>query len=202
MLKTESAQCANTIKKLLIKYYPTIKFSVRSDNFSNGNSVDISWNLGPLSEEIEKLVNHYEAGTFDGMTDCYNYDNVRNDIPQAKYVHCQREYKTNEEILAEKHNKPLKWRDPTRIDLYKEEKTLTHIVGRDLCARMGIEYKGLNELVPQDYQHMIRGYISNGSLQDLIYQLLNQAQLMTGYHGIKNKKTESGEEIVNSFEIY
>lgn len=198
-MKTKSALCAREAKQLLKKQFPTIDFSVRSDNFANGNSVHISWNLGPTSDEVDKLVSKFQYGHFDGMTDMYEYSNDRKDINQAKYVSCQREYKTNEEI----ENDKLEWRDPKRRNLYKEEKTLYHIIGRDLCKVMNIEYKGLSETVPpKEFQHMIRGYAYDANLQALVYQLLNPVAFMTGYHGVRNEKTGKDEVITNSFELY
>jgi hypothetical protein len=198
-MKTQSALCARDVKQLLKKEYPTIQFSVRSDNFANGNSVDIGWNLGPTSDEVDKLVSKYQYGHFDGMIDMYEHSNMRDDINQAKFVSCQREYKTDEEI----ENDKLSWRDPKRRNLYKEEKTLYHIIGRDLCKAMNIEYKGLSETVPpKEFQHMIRGYAFGGNLQALVYQLLNPIRFMDGYHGVRNEKTENGDVITNSFELY
>lgn len=197
-MKTEAAKCANEIKQLLKKHYPTVKFSVKSDNFAGGNSVDVSWNLGPTSDEIDSLIRKYQYGHFNGMIDMYEHLNMRDDIPQAKYVHAHREYRTEEEI----QNNKLKWEDPNYRDLWKEEKTLYHIIAKDLCQAINIEYKGLNERVPDDYQHMIRGYAYGGSFQDLVYQLLHPVRLMEGYHGVRNKKTETGDIITNSFELY
>lgn len=198
-MKTQSALCARDIKQLLKKHFPTVAFSVRSDNFANGNSVDISWNLGPTTDEVEKFVNQYQYGHFDGMIDMYEHSNMRDDINQTKFVMCHRDYKTNEEI----ENDKLKWKDPNHRNLYKEEKTLYHIIGRDLCKAMRIEYKGLSETVPpKEFQHMIRGYAYDASLQALVYQLLNPVRFMEGYHGVRNEKTESGEVITNSFELY
>jgi len=197
-MKTQAALCARDIKQVLKKKYPSIKFRVKSDNFANGNSVDISWNLGPTSDDIDKLIKGYQYGHFDGMIDMYEHSNVRDDMHQAKFVHCNREYKTEEEIA----NSKLKWRDPLYKDLWKLERTLYHIIGRDLCKIMKIEYKGMNERVPDDFQHMIRGYSYGGSLQNLIYQLLHPAAFMAGYHGVRHKKTEDGQEIINSFELY
>jgi len=198
-MKTQSALCARDVKQLLKKEYPTIQFSIRSDNFANGNSVDISWNLGPTTDDIEKLVSKFQYGHFDGMIDMYEHSNMRDDIPQAKFVMCQRECKTKEEI----ENDKLKWRDPKRRNLYKEEKTLYHIIGRDLCKAMNIEYRGLSETVPpKEFQHMIRGYAYDANLQALVYQLLNPTRFMDGYHGLRKEKTEKEEVITNSFELY
>ncbi len=99
---TQAALTAKAIKKELKKAFPTIKFSVKSSNFSMGDSVDISWNLGPHTDQVDKIVNKYQYGHFDGMTDYYEYSNKRDDIPQAKYVSTQRRYQTQEEIDQDK----------------------------------------------------------------------------------------------------
>lgn len=196
-MKTESAKCANEIKKLLTKHFPTVKFSVKSDNFSMGNSVDVSWNLGPTTEKVDELIGKYQSGSFDGMTDYYSYDNSRDDIPQAKFVHSSRSYRSDEEVANDK----LKWKDPARKDLYKEEKTLYHIIAQDLCKAMNIEYKGMYTVPPNEFQHMIRGYAYGGDLRAMVYQLANKTDFTEGYHGVRNKMYE-GEPITNTFELY
>jgi len=90
-MKTRSALTAKAIKNELKKHFPGIKFSVRSDNFAGGNSVDIEWADGPTVNEVEKFTNKYEYGHFDGMVDMYEYSNSRNDIPQVKYVMTDRQ---------------------------------------------------------------------------------------------------------------
>ena len=79
------ASVAQTIRKELKEKYPSIKFSVRSESFAGGNSVDIYYTNGVPEDDIRKLVNKYESGHFDGMTDYYNYYPNR-DYPTAKYV--------------------------------------------------------------------------------------------------------------------
>ena len=39
---------------------------------------------------INPIVKKYQYGTFDGMTDCYNNDNISDNLPQAKYVSTSR----------------------------------------------------------------------------------------------------------------
>jgi len=87
-----------TIKAELKKLWPTAKFSVRT----RGNAIYIEWTNGPSEKKVNDIVSKYEYGKFDDMTDCYNYDNVRKDIPQTKYVFTQREI--SEDILNEKFN--------------------------------------------------------------------------------------------------
>jgi len=92
-MKTKSAKVANIIKKELKKEYKDIKFKVRSDNFSQGNSVNIFWIGGPTREKVEAIVGNYQYGHFDGMEDIYRYSNRRDDIPQVKYISYNRRTK-------------------------------------------------------------------------------------------------------------
>lgn len=88
---TEHAQAAKAIRQELKKAFPNIKFTVRSSSFSMGDDVRIDYVNGVPSKEVEKIVNKYQAGQFDGMQDLYEYNNRRSDIPQVKYVLVQRE---------------------------------------------------------------------------------------------------------------
>jgi len=99
---TTAALAAKAIRQELKKAFPAVKFSVRSENFSMGDSVDISWTDGPATADVEAITDKYQYGTFDGMTDCYNSDNRRDDIPQAKYVQTSRHMspETRERIQA------------------------------------------------------------------------------------------------------
>jgi len=85
---TDAALTAKVIKKRLKAIYPDTKFSVTSDNFSMGDSVDIRWTDGPKSETIDAITRRYQQGSFDGMTDCYNYSSIEPELgcPGAKYV--------------------------------------------------------------------------------------------------------------------
>lgn len=90
---------AMNIRADLKKYFPGIKFSVKSKTYAGGNSVYVSWTNGPTVKSVEEIINKYEGGSFDGMTDCYNYNtNVFNDVfGYTKYLFCDR----NEEVKPE-----------------------------------------------------------------------------------------------------
>jgi len=87
----EHALCAKAIRKILKKAFPEIKFSVRSQSYSMGDNVRVKWTDGIDTERVKELIWHFEYGTFDGMTDMYNNDNMRKDIPQTKYLFIERE---------------------------------------------------------------------------------------------------------------
>jgi hypothetical protein len=90
--KSDSATTATAIKLNLKAIFPGVKFSVRSDNFSMGDSVDISWTDGPKSDLVDLIADMYQSGSFDGMTDMYNYCDIdqRLKAPGAKYVSTHR----------------------------------------------------------------------------------------------------------------
>lgn len=100
--KSSHAACAAAIKQELTALYPHIKFSVKSESFSMGDSVDVSYTDGPASAEIDGIIKKYQYGHFNGMDDLYENTNSRDDIPQSKYVSCRREMsKEVEEAIKE-----------------------------------------------------------------------------------------------------
>lgn len=94
--KSKYAQAAASIKRELAARFPGIKFSTRSKPFSMGNSVDVSWELGPTSKEVQPILDKYTEGHFDGMTDYYEYGRdpetraFQAAHGSAKYVHGSR----------------------------------------------------------------------------------------------------------------
>lgn len=87
---SSQAQAAAVIRKNLKAAFPHTKFSVKSDSFAGGDSVDVSWADGPTTEQVQAFTSRHQYGSFDGMQDLYEYTNTRKDIPQAKYVQAQR----------------------------------------------------------------------------------------------------------------
>lgn len=83
---------AVNIRAELKKVFPGVKFSVRSDSFSMGNSIDIGWTDGPTRQEVEAITDKYEYGTFDSMTDCSGYkdEQFTKVFGGAKFVQTQR----------------------------------------------------------------------------------------------------------------
>ena len=83
---TNAAQVAKLIKQQAKEL--GLKVTSKSQNFSMGNSVYVHILSGTDAavEQLKKDTKKYEYGTFDGMTDSYHADNVREDIPQTKYL--------------------------------------------------------------------------------------------------------------------
>lgn len=100
-----AAKAAKAIREELKTTFPGQKFSVLSSNYSMGNSVDISWTDGVTVKQVEEITRKYQQGHFNGMEDIYEYSNTNENIPQAKYVMCQREMSADvRETLKGIHN--------------------------------------------------------------------------------------------------
>lgn len=86
-VKSTAALAAQAIRTELKANFPSIKFSVRSENYSGGNSIDVNYEDPELERStVEKLLSKYEYGSFNGMEDYYEITNSRDDIPQVKYL--------------------------------------------------------------------------------------------------------------------
>lgn len=67
------AVAAQNIKTELKRAFPGVKFAVRRKSFSGGDDINISWDDGPTTAQVNEIIGKYAIGSFDGMTDCYNY---------------------------------------------------------------------------------------------------------------------------------
>ncbi len=90
---------AANLRKLLKKRWPGVKFSVRMER--GAASLRVSWTDGPTQDEVEILANSFQRGSFDSMTDGYDYH--RSPFVElfggADYVFCEREMSA--ELIAQ-----------------------------------------------------------------------------------------------------
>ena len=65
-----------------------LTLSASSQYFAGGNSVDVNVTKGSdkAVDELNKFSSQFKYGSFDGMTDYYDINNYREDIPQTKYL--------------------------------------------------------------------------------------------------------------------
>ena len=99
--KSQHASASSAIKRELKKEYPDTKFRVRSQSYSMGDSVGVSWDDGPTSEDVDSIIGKYQYGNFNGMTDSYEHSNKRDDIPQTKFVSTSREMSDETKAVLE-----------------------------------------------------------------------------------------------------
>ena len=104
---SEEARTAKEVRKILKKYFLKTKFSVTSKSYAGGDSVSVRWVDGPRTSKVNKLIKKFEMGSFNGMNDLYEYDNVNKSIPQVKYVLTSRSMsnKVRDKIISEYNKK-------------------------------------------------------------------------------------------------
>ena len=101
---SSQAQAAKEIRKELKENFKNTKFSVTSEGYAGGDSVNVYWTDGPTTEMVDNIIGKYQYGHFNGMEDIYEYSNKR-DIPQSKFVFANRTMsdETRDKIIK-KHN--------------------------------------------------------------------------------------------------
>lgn len=67
---------AKIIRKVLKDKFPDTKFSVKSDKYAGGASINISYFDGPVVKDVEAVVNVFRGAGFDGMVDYKYYNHV------------------------------------------------------------------------------------------------------------------------------
>ena len=112
--KTQAALCAAAIRSELKAKFPQTKFKVTSSNYSMGDSVNVFWTNGAPLDGVEQLLKKYQYGKFNSMEDIYEETNAREDIPQTKFLFCER--KISDEIYLAKFEE-MKERFPILKDV-------------------------------------------------------------------------------------
>lgn len=90
--KSSHATGAANLKRHLAHEFPGVKFSVKSDSFSGGDAIRVSWVDGPRIGEVDAIADMYQESDFDGMTDCstFRHSVFTAVFGGAKYVTCSR----------------------------------------------------------------------------------------------------------------
>jgi len=147
--KTQVAQASQQIRKILKKEFPKTKFSVKSSNYSMGDSINISWVDGVAERKVEKLINYFQYGEFNGMEDIYEYTNRREDIPQTKYLFCDRKI-SDEFYFLKLDEMRTKWDFLANITKENIDKTSQEVFDKTGCwdAKHFIyqQFKGFQEI--------------------------------------------------------
>lgn len=177
--------CADTAKIIRVelkKKFPGQKFSVRSDVYSMGASIDVRWENGVSLKAVEEVVKKYESSGFDGSID-------------LKYGKTHYLTKEGEIILGysmgtqESMGCVPAFREPMPPEGAKEihlgadyifcERKITEElqerIAREMAAHMNEEYKGL------DSPCKIKEY---DTWRNIVYKFVRDKDL-TVYHGLK-----------------
>lgn len=69
------AEVSKMLKRRLQREFPDVRFSVRSESYSMGSSIDIRWTDGPTRAQVDAIAGQYKSRGFDGMIDlAYSYE--------------------------------------------------------------------------------------------------------------------------------
>lgn len=63
------AETAKLVRQALKESFPSVKFSVRSDTYAGGASIDVHYTDGPKTSDVERVARHFNGSYFDGMID-------------------------------------------------------------------------------------------------------------------------------------
>lgn len=138
----DAAEIAKLVRRDLKRAFPTTKFSVRTDKYSMGASVRVSWVDGPAADRVERIVKRYEGATFDGMQDLKTYHESVIDGERvhsmADFVFCSRRV-ANEDALKKDAETIIRARcavdGPNMPDEHEDDRFGTFYV-RDLARAM------------------------------------------------------------------
>ncbi len=106
-----TTEVSKEVRKVLKKAFPDTKFSVRSEIYSGGSSIDVRWTNGASEDKVEQVIGQYHGSDFDGMIDLKSsngrpYGNdyifchrtVTDDIKLKEAQEIAKKYGVNEEI--------------------------------------------------------------------------------------------------------
>lgn len=68
----DTRKTTSLLKKYLQEKFG-VKFSVRTEKYSGGSSMNVSYTGGPSKDKVEAIVNRLQYGNFNGMEDIYEY---------------------------------------------------------------------------------------------------------------------------------
>lgn len=107
---------AKLIRKALKESFPSVKFSVRSEKYAGGASVNVSWTDGATISMVDPILNMFKGAYFDPMIDYQGSITSTYDGEEVKfgaqYISSDRDYSNEaiEKALARlKRKYPEKW---------------------------------------------------------------------------------------------
>lgn len=105
-----TTEVAQIIRDELKKKFPTTKFSVRSQKYSGGSSINVYWTDGASGVEVDEFTKQFEGASYDGSQDMKTYHNSIWNGQEVKwgvdFVGCSRSY--SKESLEAWSNKVAK----------------------------------------------------------------------------------------------
>lgn len=116
---------AKLVRKALKESYPSVKFSVRSEKYAGGASINVSWSDGVTTKMVDPILDMFKGSYFDGMIDYKGSITSTYEGEEVKfgsdYLFSRREYS---DVAIEKAMERLKRKYPEEWNALKEEPTV------------------------------------------------------------------------------
>jgi hypothetical protein len=77
-------ETAKLIRSELAQRFPGVTFSVRTEQYSGGSHVNVTWADGPTQAQVDRAVRHFSGRTFDGMDDSTHFHDT---LHEGRLVH-------------------------------------------------------------------------------------------------------------------
>ena len=84
MLISNTSLVAKSIREDLKKAFPNTKFKIRKTDYS---TLNVQWNDLYISwDDVQRIVNKYQKGHYNGNLEDYEYTNLLSEITQVMYI--------------------------------------------------------------------------------------------------------------------
>lgn len=181
-----TVETAKLIRKALRVAFPATKFSVRSESYSGGSSIDIRWTDGPTSAEVDEVSGGFAGGGFDGSIDLHYYvTSWLSPDGTASPAHSTGTEGSRGSVPGFDYPRPHPDAELVTFGAHyvftQRETTLDEAaIGRDLCELQGLEFVDLN-------QREILGAGDRFDLRDHVRNLLARTSIPAGadYAGVR-----------------
>lgn len=143
------AETAKLIRKQLSQKFPGVKFSVRSQTYSMGASIDVGWTLGPTKKQVEAVTEPFAGAGFDGMIDL-KYDVTAWLSPDGSATWASSPGTEGSMGQHPAFNEPAPCPGAEKVSFGSDHvfchrdipEAVWEQVGKDLCALQHVDYQG------------------------------------------------------------
>lgn len=142
------SETAKLVRQALKKHFPDQKFSVKSQTYSGGASIDVSWFNGVSQNAVDLVVKNFEGSGFDGMID-YKYSKSHYLMPDGSIALAQVE----DHYGSERKELPKPCPEAREVhfgaDYIFTNREITNDIqekfAKQICEQNQIEFKGLDQ---------------------------------------------------------
>jgi hypothetical protein len=179
-------ETAKLVRFALRRAFPSVKFSIRSNRYSGGSSIDVRWSDGPTVACVKSVTMNYAGGGFDSSIDlAYSCESWLFPDGTARPAYCAGTVASRGSVEGYNYREPV----PEDAELVRfgadyvfcsRETTVDHeLIARDLCELQGVPFAGIEA-------RGLRGAGDDWSLDEHVAKLLARTVFADGseYAGV------------------